>query len=230
MSKILITLTKEEKNNYGIIINSKNKNSYNYTKNDYLKGVDYIYNELVKPFQMNLSSKFNYLKNRETNIKKSRSFKFNLNNKLYNRIVKNDNDNENENEKYKLTALRMNDFDPIIYSLDLDKLIIKPELQVLIDDEIKLRNDIHIDDKNKLLLNNENKYYKYGSNLSRDIMLVFKKIYKLSISAVEIRRFYCTYLKYHVEDGHMTENQHREIAEMMNHTYEENLKYSYNII
>jgi hypothetical protein len=113
------------------------------------------------------------------------------------------------------------------FSLDLDKLIIKPKLQVLIDNEIKLRNDIHIDDKNKLLLNNENKY---GSNLSRDIMLVFKKIYKLSISAVEIRRFYCTYLKYQVEDGHMTKNQHRKIAEMMNHTYEENLKYSYNII
>jgi len=61
-------------------------------------------------------------------------------------------------------------------------------------------------------------------------MLVFKKIYKLSISAVEIRRFYCTYLKYQVINVHMTENQHQEIAEMMNHTYEENLKYSYNII
>ncbi len=89
------------------------------------------------------------------------------------------------------------------------------------------RDDIHIDDENKLLLNNENKY---GSNLSRDIMLVFKKIYKLSISAVEIRRFYCTYLKYQVEDGYMTEQNHREIAEMMNHSYQESLDYSYNII
>jgi len=112
----------------------------------------------------------------------------------------------------------------------IQKYNVPPELQVLIDDEIKSRNDIHIDDKNKLLLNNENKYYKYGSNLSRDIMLVFKKIYKVSISAVEIRRFYCTYLKYQVEDGHMTENQHREIAEMMNHSYQESLDYSYNII
>jgi hypothetical protein len=112
----------------------------------------------------------------------------------------------------------------------IQKYNVPPELRVLIDDEIKSRNDIHIDDKNKLLLNNDNKPYKYSSKLSCDIMLVFKKIYKLSISAVEIRRFYCTYLKYQVEDGHMTENQHREIAEMMNHTYEENLKYSYNII
>jgi hypothetical protein len=112
----------------------------------------------------------------------------------------------------------------------IQKYNVPPELQVLIDDEIKSRNDIHIDDKNKLLLNNENKYYKYGSNLSRDIMLVFKKIYKVSISAVEIRKLYCTYLKYQVEDGHMTENQHREIAEMMNHSYQESLDYSYNII
>jgi hypothetical protein len=126
-------------------------------------------------------------------------------------------------------------FDGIFYfyvtkNKAIQKYNVPPELQVLIDDEIKSRNDIHIDDKNKLLLNNENKYYKYGSNLSRDIMLVFKKIYKLSISAVEIRRFYCTYLKYQVEDGHMTENQHREIAEMMNHSYQESLDYSYNII
>jgi hypothetical protein len=126
-------------------------------------------------------------------------------------------------------------FDGIFYfyvtkNKAIQKYNVPPELQVLIDDEIKSRNDIHIDDKNKLLLNNENKYYKYGSNLSRDIMLVFKKIYKLSISAVEIRRFYCTYLKYQVEDGHMTEQNHREIAEMMNHSYQESLDYSYNII
>ena len=61
-------------------------------------------------------------------------------------------------------------------------------------------------------------------------MLVFKKIYKVSISAVEIRRFYCTYLKYEVKNGDITEEQHRKISEMMNHTYEENLKYSYEII
>ena len=60
-------------------------------------------------------------------------------------------------------------------------------------------------------------------------MLVFKKIYKLSISAVEIRRLYATYLKYQVKDGYMTEEEHRRICDMMNHSYEENLKYSYNI-
>ena len=36
-------------------------------------------------------------------------------------------------------------------------------------------------------------------------MLVFKKNYKLSISAVEIRRLYSTYLKYDIINGLMTE-------------------------
>ena len=126
-------------------------------------------------------------------------------------------------------------FDGVFYfyitkNKQIQKYDVPSELQLLIENEIKSRNDIHFDDKNKLLLNNENKHYKYGSKLSGDIMLLFKKIYKLSISAVEIRRFYCTYLKYQVEDGHMTENQHREIAEMMNHSYEESLDYAYEII
>jgi len=112
----------------------------------------------------------------------------------------------------------------------IQKYNVPPELCVLIENEIKSRNDIDEENKKYLLLNNHNKHYKYGSELSRDIMLVFKKIYKLSISAVEIRRFYCTYLKYEVINGRMTEEQHREIAEMMNHSYEESLDYAYEII
>lgn len=78
-------------------------------------------------------------------------------------------------------------------------------------------------------MDKDNKYYKNASKLSCDIMLVFKKIYKVSISAVEIRRLYATYLKYEVINGRMKEDEHREIADMMNHTYEENLKYAYDI-
>jgi hypothetical protein len=145
-----------------------------------------------------------------------------------------------EKPKYE-TRKKINDrnnyyFDGIFYfyitkNKQIQKYDVPSELQVLIENEIKSRNDID-DEENKkyLLLNNHNKHYKYSSDLSCDIMLVFKKIYKLSISAVEIRRFYCTYLKYQVKDGYMTEQEHRKIAEMMNHTYEENLKYSYNII
>ena len=112
----------------------------------------------------------------------------------------------------------------------IQKYNVPPELRLLIENEIKLRNDIDEENKKYLLLNINNKPYIYSSKLSCDIMLVFKKIYNLSISAVEIRRFYCTYLKYEVINQHMTEDQHREIAEMMNHSYEENLKYSYDII
>jgi hypothetical protein len=61
-------------------------------------------------------------------------------------------------------------------------------------------------------------------------MLVFKKIYNLSISAVEIRRFYYTYLKYEIINGQMIKNEHREIADMMNHSYQESLDYAYDII
>jgi hypothetical protein len=146
----------------------------------------------------------------------------------------------NEKPKFE-TRKKINDrnnyyFDGVFYfyitkNKQIQKYNVPSELQLIINNEIKSRIDI-VDEENKkyLLLNNHNKHYKYGSDLSRDIMLVFKKIYKFSISAVEIRRFYCTYLKYEVINKRMTENQHREIAEMMNHTYEENLKYSYEII
>jgi hypothetical protein len=145
----------------------------------------------------------------------------------------------NEKPKFE-TRKKINDrnnyyFDGVFYfyitkNKQIQKYNVPHELRILIENEIKSRNDIDEENNKYLLLNKNNKHYKYGSDLSRDIMLVFKKIYKLSISAVEIRRFYCTYLKYEVKNGHMTEEQHREIAEMMNHTYEENLKYSYEII
>ena len=153
----------------------------------------------------------------------------------YNRMIIPNEKPKYENRK-KIKDRNNYYFDGIFYfyvtkNKQIQKYNVPPELQLLIDNEIKSRIDI-VDEENKkyLLLNNHNKHYKYGSDLSRDIMLVFKKIYKLSISAVEIRRFYCTYLKYSVKNGDMTEEQHRKISDMMNHTYEENLKYSYEII
>lgn len=147
----------------------------------------------------------------------------------------------NEKPKYEMKK-KSNDrnnyyYDGIFYfyitkNKQIQKYDVPSELKILIETEITLRNEI--DNKNEnnkyLLLNPDNNPYTYSSKLSCDIMLVFKKIYKLSISAVEIRRLYATYLKYEVIKGNMTEQKHREIAEMMNHSYEENLKYSYNII
>jgi len=112
---------------------------------------------------------------------------------------------------------------------EIQKYNVPLELQFLINNKIKLRDDIDEENKKYLLLDKDNKYYKNASKLSCDIMLVFKKIYKVSISAVEIRRLYATYLKYEVINGRMKEDEHREIADMMNHTYEENLKYAYDI-
>jgi hypothetical protein len=153
----------------------------------------------------------------------------------YNRMIIPNEKPKYENRK-KIKDRNNYYFDGIFYfyitkNKQIQKYNVPMELRILIENEIKSRNDI-VDEENKkyLLLNNHNKHYKYGSELSRDIMLVFKKIYKVSISAVEIRRFYCTYLKYEVKNGDMTEEQHREIAEMMNHSYEESLAYAYEII
>jgi len=97
------------------------------------------------------------------------------------------------------------------------------ELKEIIEKEINERNDI---DDNHLLLNNKNKHYK-SNELSFTIMKIYKKIYGIAISAVEIRRLYSTYLKNQVIKKELTNEEHKKIAEMMNHSYEENQKYSY---
>lgn len=106
---------------------------------------------------------------------------------------------------------------------DIQRYSIIPELKEIIENELLSRP---IDYDNHLLLNDYNKPYS-SSELSLKIMTVYKKIYGIAISAVEIRRLYSTYLKNQVSIGEMTEKQHREIATMMNHSYEENKKYAY---
>ena len=106
---------------------------------------------------------------------------------------------------------------------DIQQYDVPNELKELIENEILSRtNDID----NHLLLNENNKPYT-SSELSLEIIKVYKKIYDIGISAVEIRRLYSTYLKNQVSNGEMTEEEHRKIAEMMNHSYEENKKYAY---
>ena len=58
-------------------------------------------------------------------------------------------------------------------------------------------------------------------------MRVFSKIYDISISAVELRHYYSTYINYLVKQQELTEKEHRKICDMMNHSYEENKKYAY---
>ena len=49
-------------------------------------------------------------------------------------------------------------------------------------------------------------------------MKIFTKIYDISISAVELRHYLVKHKK-------LTENEHRNICHLMNHSYEENKKY-----
>ena len=81
------------------------------------------------------------------------------------------------------------------------------------------------ENKHLLLNNNFNEFS--NSSLSIFIMKTFNKIYGISISAVEIRRLYSTFLQEEVKDCKITEEKHRLICEMMNHSYEENKKYAY---
>ena len=58
-------------------------------------------------------------------------------------------------------------------------------------------------------------------------MKLFSKIYDISISAVELRHYYSTYINYLVKHKKINIDEHRKICHMMNHSYEENKKYAY---
>jgi len=77
-----------------------------------------------------------------------------------------------------------------------------------------------------LLLDNDNKGYD-NSTIRIHIMKVFKKIYGISYSGVELRHYYSTYINNLVKEKKLTIQEHIKICEMMNHSYEENKKYSY---
>ena len=102
---------------------------------------------------------------------------------------------------------------------DIQHFIIPSELDLLINNVIRSNN-------NKYLLSNNNNQFS-SSGLSLFIMKTFKKAFNYSISAVEIRRLYSTYLKNQFTNGIITEQEHRNICYMMNHSYEENKKYAY---
>ena len=65
------------------------------------------------------------------------------------------------------------------------------------------------------------------SELSKEIMRIFYKMYGKSLTALEIRRLYATYLKELYDNKVISEMEHRQISDMMNHNYEEKKKYSY---
>jgi len=107
---------------------------------------------------------------------------------------------------------------------DIQQFDIPDELDILINQIITNRQ--YKTNNKHLLLNNDNNEFS-NSYLSIFIMKTFNKIFGISISAVEIRRLYSTYLQKEVKNGNITEEKHRIICEMMNHSYEENKKYAY---
>jgi hypothetical protein len=46
-------------------------------------------------------------------------------------------------------------------------------------------------------------------------MRIFSKIYDISISAVELRHYYSTYINYLVKHKELTEKEHRKICDIM---------------
>lgn len=103
---------------------------------------------------------------------------------------------------------------------EIQRFIVPKELDELIKDYIEERN------LGSFLLDNENKEYEI-TTFRIHIMKVFNKIYDISFSAVELRQYYSTFINYLVKNKQMTIEEHRNICYMMNHSYEENKKYSY---
>jgi hypothetical protein len=98
--------------------------------------------------------------------------------------------------------------------------------KITVPDELDILIKNYINDRISGCLLLDNKQYN-SSNLSIHIMRIFSKIYDISISAVELRHYYSTYINYLVKQKELTEKQHRNICHMMNHSYEENKKYAY---
>lgn len=135
--------------------------------------------------------------------------------KKENKLKMNERNNYYYNKQFHFNVTKNKDIQFFDVPDDLDKII---------NDIISKRHDLT--DNKHLLLNDHHKEFT-NSSLSIFIMKTFNKIYGISISAVEIRRLYSTYLQKEVKDDNITEEQHRIICEMMNHSYEENKKYAY---
>jgi len=94
------------------------------------------------------------------------------------------------------------------------------ELDDLIKDYIEERKT------GSLLLDNKNKEYEI-TTLRIHIMKIFNKIYDISFSGLELRNYYSTYINYLVKKKKINIEEHREICDKMNDSYEENKKYAY---
>jgi len=103
---------------------------------------------------------------------------------------------------------------------EIQKFKVPDELNVIINNYIQERKN------GTLLLDNQDKAYN-SSTLKKHIIMVLGKIYNIGISALELRHYYSTYIKYLVKNKQLSIDEHVKICKMMNHSYEENKKYAY---
>jgi len=103
---------------------------------------------------------------------------------------------------------------------EIQRFIVPNELDDLLKDYIEERKT------GSLLLDNENKEYNI-STFRIHIIKLFNKIYDISFSGLELRHYYSTYINYLVKNKKKTIEEHIEICDKMNHSYEENKKYAY---
>lgn len=89
-----------------------------------------------------------------------------------------------------------------------------------------IKNYINLRINGPLLLDNFNKEYD-NSTIRIHIMKVFKKIYDISFTGLELRHFYSTYINQLVKENKLSILEQIDISKKMNHSYEENKKYSY---
>jgi hypothetical protein len=116
-----IKLSEEENNNYGVIISHSKTypgSTFNpedeYVKDEITKnGIQYIFNNLIEPLQTNMKSKFQYVKSRETLVKKSRGKQVKSDIELFKKMQK-----TSDKDKYNLYALKMNDFNELLRGLN----------------------------------------------------------------------------------------------------------------
>lgn len=87
-------------------------------------------------------------------------------------------------------------------------------------------NNLEYNNNNDFILSNNGSQFTQNQ-LSKLIMSLTYKIYGISFSALQIRRLYATHLKSLFDSKIISEKEHREFSDMMNHNYEENKKYSY---
>lgn len=103
---------------------------------------------------------------------------------------------------------------------EIQKFKISNHLNTIILDYIENRTN------GPLLLDNKNKEYD-NSTIRIHIMKIFKQIYNISYTCLELRHYYSTYINELVKNKKISILEQIEISNQMNHSYEENKKYSY---